>query len=116
MLFDPGAHRRGEDRPEPLHRRNRHARAGNAERQPRIVAGEIEAAVQRDAEVRVAELARLEIDALLAGIDAQPQQDAVEDDGVGIGRRGGQTTVPPETCRPQLLGAAARRVELGVAG
>ena len=114
VLFDPSAHlRRGRDRPEPLHGRNRHAGAGNSQRQPGIVARKIEAAGERDANIRVAQLAGLEIDALLVGVDPQPQQDAVEDERVRIDRRRrGQHDGATGNLQPPNIAAFVRRVEL----
>ena len=37
----------------------------------RIVSGKVDAAGKRDAQIRIAELALLDVDALLVGIDAQ---------------------------------------------
>ena len=50
---------------------DRHPGAGNAEGEPRLARGIVEAAGDREAEIRVADLALLDVDALLVGIDAQ---------------------------------------------
>ena len=113
MIVDPGAHlRRGADRPKPLQGRHRHARAGDAERQPRIVARKIKTAVERDPKLGVAQLARLEIDALLAGVDLQPQQDAVENERSWIGRSRGEHDRAAGDLHPPHGVAFARGVEL----
>ena len=113
MVEHPGAHLRCHgERPQPLERRNRHARAGNPERQPRIVAGKIEAAVERHAEVGVADFARLEIDALLVGIDAQPQLDAIEDQRIRVDRRGREHRAAAGDLQPPNTAAVVWRIEL----
>ena len=114
VIFDPGPHfRRGAGGPKPLHRGDRHARAGNAEHQPRVVAGKIDAALERNAEVHVAELALLDVDALLARIDAQMHQEAVEDERIGIDRRrGGEHEGAAGHLDPPDIAALARSLEL----
>ena len=90
MCFDPGADLRcSADRPKPLHRRDRHARTRDAKHQARIVGRKVEAAGERDTEIGIAQFARIEIDALLGGVDPHPQRDAVEDERIRIHRRGG---------------------------
>ena len=113
VIEHPGAHlRRHGDRPNPLHGRDRHARARNSKRQAGIFARKIKAAAERKAEIGVAQLARLEIDALLVGIDPQLQQDAVEHERIGIGRRRGQHQAAAGNFQPPNAAAVARRVEL----
>src|SRR5262249_61959970 len=101
MIDGPGAHLRSHrDRPYALQGRNGHARAHKSERDPRIVAGEIQAACERDAEIRVAYFARLEIDALRGGIDSQLQPDAVKDQRVWIGWGRPPHPAPPRGLEP----------------
>src|SRR4029078_11010105 len=95
------------------HRGDRHARAGNAEHQARVVAGKIEAAGERDAEIGVAQLARLEVDALLDRVDPRPQRDPVEDERLRVDRhRGGQYDRAAGDLEAPDAAAFARRVEL----
>ncbi len=114
VVLDPGAHlRTDEGRPQPLHGGDRHAGAGNAERQPRLAAGIIEIAREREAEFHIAELALLDVDALLVGIDAQAQQEAIEDERL-VDRRGRRRQHHRAAVTFEAPGAAglARRVEL----
>src|SRR5262249_34141390 len=70
------------------------------------------AAVERDAEIGVAQLAWLEIDALLVGVDPQLQQDAVEHERIRIDLRGGQHQAATGNLQPPNAAAVARRVKL----
>src|SRR5262249_59104659 len=112
MIDGPGAHLRSHrDRPHALQGRNGHARAHKSERDPRIIAGEIQAACERDAEIRVAYFARVEIDALRGGIDPQLQPDAVKDPRVWIGWRGRQHRATARDLQPPDAAAVPRRIE-----
>ena len=116
VLVDPFAHLEGgEYRPQPLHHRERHAGAGDAESKMRLGAGIIEAAGHGDADivgrprVDAAEIALHEFDAFVSGIDAQPRRSPVQrkslviagwskddrvDDGVLAGDVGEPSPVP----------------------
>src|SRR5262249_956976 len=112
MVDGPGAHLRSHrDRPYALQARTGHARAHKSERDPRIVAGEIQAACERDAEIRVAYFARVEIDALRGGIDSQLQPDAVKDQRVWIGWRGRQHRATAGDLQPPDAAAVLRRIQ-----
>ena len=59
-------------------------------------------AAQRDTEIHVAELALLDVDALLAGIDQQRSRNRLRTaDSDRLGEAEASTTVPPETLSPQ---------------
>ena len=114
MFLDPGADlRRRADRPQQLHRRDRHARAGNAEHQARIVAGKVEAAGERDTKIGVAQFARIEVDALLGGVDPHAQRDPVEDERLLIRwGGGGKHDRAARDLEAPHAASFARRVEL----
>ncbi len=80
MIVHPVAHFRiGEYRPQFLHRRERHAGAGDAKGQLRIAGGKIHLAGERDANIDIGDIALLQSEPPLLWIDAGPHLDGIED-------------------------------------